>query len=1031
MMLRHAVGLALAITLATALVAALVSNAPAATGVQVADGTSRVEADPNAPDPVVEEESTTLPFNATVSSSSSFAQQNTSFVDDGTGITFDSVSRLSGSDLDFAYTMMVRRFTVTTDGLPVRISGLVDDKGTGDGGGNLQTVVFREAGGADVFAFNDQDDDDFSEQGTLAAGTYELEIQGSCTPGAGGTCSADIEAHLELGESAPPETTITGGPSGTTTTGDAAFTYSSSAPGSSFECKLDAAAFAGCPAAGQSFSGLADGPHTFSVRATSAGKTDPTPASRSWTIDTEPDCPDVQVGFATAQGCFTETEPGSGMFETAAKAWVGGFEIVPRPGGSLSLDTNTRAVSSSGAGVDVVFAGFAVPIPVGALPVDTSQATVQFGGGAGTVAEVLDVPVEASVKVEWTDGGRSATYEQKVAIKKLTESIGPMVTPPGTVLGDFGGALKAKLENGVGFVLQQAEVRIAKVTLLPDKLKVKREFGLRDLLLRFERKDNKPFWTGRAGITLPLGRGDLGFTGTLFLFDGSLAGGGLAIDGINKQLGGTPLFLQGVSGDLLFAPRWGHDVGITGSLGPRVRGKQLLTLTGQMKGGELITGSDCPSGDDPEKLNLSSKLTPLEPLELAGLASAQMSLRSCVYPYAGLLPTMDVTATVGIEFAGGALAYEASQTGFVSSRGASLEGPAQLKVPVPGLSGTTVGDSSVFSGSAIISTEGTGACATVGFFDAGFGHRWGEGLPSVFSGCDLARFRVAATASASEARGAQAGAIEVPEGLPHAGFAAAAQGGPPRVRVFGPGGFQVSSPPNGSVLRTAGALIVPVANESTTYVFVRKPRAGDWRVEAADPNRSLSKVSFARGLPDPKVDGRVRKPGRKSKRKKFRFRYELRPIAGQRIVFTERGAGIARRLGRARGQAGTISFKPTIAPNRRRRIEAEVIQDGLPRELITVARFKAPPVPKLKAPKVEATRKRTSLRLTWARVRGAARYIAEVKQRREVLYRVLTRKRKLRFAPTPRTGKLKIAIQALSNTRPPGPAAKLKLKAAR
>ena len=943
MMLRHAARLVPAVALAAAaLLAGPVSQAPAANGVQVADGTSLVEADPNAPDPVETIESDTLPFNATASSSSSLARQNTTFVDSGTGITFNSASHLAGSDLDFAFTQMVRRFTVTAPSLPVKISGLVDDKGTGGGGDWLQTVVFRQVGGGDVFAFNDDDDDDFSGQAELTPGTYELVMLGECVPGSGETCSADLSARLELGEVCASE---------------------------------------------------------------------------------------VKVGFATAKGCFTETAPGSGIFRTGQRAWVGGFEIVPRGGGQLVLNTNTRDVSTSGAGADIVFAGFRVPIPVGALPVDTPQATVSFGGGAGTVAEVLDVPVEASVKVAWADNGRSATYEQKVAIKELTKSIGPMVTPPGTVLGDFGGSLEAKLENGVGFVLQRGEVSISKLTLLPDKLKVKRPLEFRDLLLRFERKDNKPFWTGRAGITLPIGRDGLGFTGTVFVFDGSPAGGGLAVSGINKQLGATPLFLQDVSGDLLFAPRFGHDLAIAGSLGPRVGGKQLLKISGQMKGGELITPSDCPSGDDPERLLLSSKLTPLEPLELAGLAEAEMSLRGCVYPYAGLVPSMDVTAQVGIGFAGGALAYEASQTGFVSSRGANLEGAATLKIPA-------IGD---INGSAIVSTKGTAACATVGFFDAGFGHRWGGGVPSAFTGCDLKQFRVTARARGAGAHASGAEAIEVPKGLPHAGFAATAQGGPPPVTVSGPGGLELSSPADGSVLRTPQALIVPVANEDTTYAFVRKPKAGEWRVDSTDPDNPLTKVGFAEGLDDPKVKAKVAKPRKKGKKgrkkgkgaKKLKLAYKLKRIPGQEVTFTERGAGIAQELGTARGRKGTISFKPTIAADRKRTIEAEVAQDGLPRDLVTVARFKAPKQPKIGKPKVKAKRKPDSLKLSWKRVKGAADYVVEVSAGAEVLHRVITPKRKLRLDGTPAEGKLAVTVQALSDAQPPGPVARLTVKKAR
>jgi hypothetical protein len=768
--------------------------------------------------------------------------------------------------------------------------------------------------------------------------------------------------------------------------------------------------------------GVADNSEIYTMNADGSGQVRRTtnPAGEfdpDW--QAAPTCPDIQVGFATAKGCFTETAPGSGVFETAQKAWVGGFEIVPRGGGKLLLNTNTRDVSTSGAGADIVFAGFKVPIPVGVLPVDLPQATVSFGGGAGTLAEVLDVPVEASVEVAWTDNGRSATYEQKVAIEELSKSIGPLVT--GTALGDFGGALKAKLTNGVGFVLEEGELRLDELTLLPDKLKVRRRLGLRDLLLRFELKDGKPFWTGRAGITLPIGRDDLGFTGTAFVFDGSLAGGGLAISGINKQLAGTPLFLQDVSGELLFAPDYGHDLALAGSLGPRVNGTELLKISGQMQGGELASASDCPSGDDPEKLVLSSKLTPLEPLELAGLAEAEMSARGCVYPYAGLVPSMDVTAAVEIGFAGGALAYEASQTGFISANGANLEGAATLTIPV-------IGD---INGSAIVSTKGTAACATIGFFDAGFGHQWGGGVPSAFSGCDLGPFRVTARARGADAHSAGVEAIEVPKGLPHAGFAATAEGGAPRVTVSGPGGFQLSSPADGSVLRSSEALIVPVANERTTYVFVDDPRPGAWSVDSADPANPLTELGLAEGLDDPKVKAKVAKPRKGRGAKKLKLSYEVRRIPGQEVIFTERGEGIAQELGTARGRRGSISFKPTISADRRRTIEAEVAQDGLPRDLLDVARFKAPKQHKLGKPKVKAKRKKSSLKLSWKRIKGAAEYLVEVSAGAQVLHRVLTSKPKLKLDGTPSKGKLEVAVQALGEAQPPGPAAKLKVKARR
>jgi hypothetical protein len=83
-----------------------------------------------------------------------------------------------------------------------------------------------------------------------------------------------------------PETAIDSGPSGPTTSGAAEFSFSSSEASSVFECRLDAKAFEPCGSA-RGYSGVAEGPHTFEVRAIdSFGNTDPTPASRSWTVET-------------------------------------------------------------------------------------------------------------------------------------------------------------------------------------------------------------------------------------------------------------------------------------------------------------------------------------------------------------------------------------------------------------------------------------------------------------------------------------------------------------------------------------------------------------------------------------------------------------------------------------------------------------------------------------------------------------------------------------------------------------------------
>jgi hypothetical protein len=88
-------------------------------------------------------------------------------------------------------------------------------------------------------------------------------------------------------DTTPPETTIgSGPPTGPSNTLAPTFTFSASEGGSSFECNLDDAGWSSCPSP-QTYNGLADGEHSFAVRAVDAlGNTDPTPASRSFSLDT-------------------------------------------------------------------------------------------------------------------------------------------------------------------------------------------------------------------------------------------------------------------------------------------------------------------------------------------------------------------------------------------------------------------------------------------------------------------------------------------------------------------------------------------------------------------------------------------------------------------------------------------------------------------------------------------------------------------------------------------------------------------------
>ena len=131
----------------------------------------------------------------------------------------------------------------------------------------------------------------------------------------------------------PPDTVLDSGPSATTINTAAAFTFHSTEPGSKFQCRLDTGSFAPC-ASGQSYTGLALGPHSFEVEATdAAGNTDATPAVRVWTVVSPNTAPSI-TGLSATPNPANEndavtlsvsfTDPDAGDTHTATILWGDG-----------------------------------------------------------------------------------------------------------------------------------------------------------------------------------------------------------------------------------------------------------------------------------------------------------------------------------------------------------------------------------------------------------------------------------------------------------------------------------------------------------------------------------------------------------------------------------------------------------------------------------------------------------------------------------------------------------------------------------
>ena len=152
-------------------------------------------------------------------------------------------------------------------------------------------------------------------------------------------------------DTTPPDTTITGGPSGPTREKAPSFIFSSTEPGATFECRIDSGAFAACSSPSAT-APLADGPHTFEVKATDqATNTDPTPAQRSFRVDTTAPQTTIAVGPTgkttnrRPRFAFRSSEAGSTFrCRLDGRPWVGCRS--PKPYGRVPVGRHTFYVQA-------------------------------------------------------------------------------------------------------------------------------------------------------------------------------------------------------------------------------------------------------------------------------------------------------------------------------------------------------------------------------------------------------------------------------------------------------------------------------------------------------------------------------------------------------------------------------------------------------------------------------------------------------------------------------------------------------------
>ncbi len=273
----------------------------------------------------------------------------------------------------------------------------------------------------------------------LAVGAHAFSVKATDAAGntdaSPATDSWTVQAVTPPADTTAPDTTVSSGPSGTTSSTSASLGFSSSESGSTYQCSLDSGAWSTCSSP-ETYSGLAIGSHAFSVKATdAAGNTDASPATRSWTVaaatppgdTTAPDTsitsgPSSATTSTTASFGFSATESGS-SFQCKLDS------------GSWSACTSPKAYS----GLAVASHSFSVKATDAAGNADATPAaqawtvqTAEGGGGSASCTQTLSSGANLSTALSSAAAGaviclNSGSYSANVT--KVSKSSMVTVQP--------------------------------------------------------------------------------------------------------------------------------------------------------------------------------------------------------------------------------------------------------------------------------------------------------------------------------------------------------------------------------------------------------------------------------------------------------------------------------------------------------------------------------------------------------------------------------------------------------------------------
>jgi hypothetical protein len=122
---------------------------------------------------------------------------------------------------------------------------------------------------------------------SLGAGSHTFGVKATDAAGNTDASPATRTFTVNIPDTTAPATSITSGPTGTTSDATPTFAFTSSESGSTFQCRVESTGTWTACTSPYTLGKLADGSHSFAVRATDgAGNTDASAAAQTFTVDT-------------------------------------------------------------------------------------------------------------------------------------------------------------------------------------------------------------------------------------------------------------------------------------------------------------------------------------------------------------------------------------------------------------------------------------------------------------------------------------------------------------------------------------------------------------------------------------------------------------------------------------------------------------------------------------------------------------------------------------------------------------------------